>query len=68
MCLATVYDGENRMQPLLENVAVVEFVKKEDGRLAAVMTDVFGRKTEIDRKIKSMDLTEGLILLEQGQM
>ncbi len=64
MCLAKVYDGENKREPLLENVAVVEFVQNESGERIAVLTDVFGKKTEIGKPIKSMDLTDGLIILE----
>lgn len=60
MCLATVYrEAISQRKSLYENIALISF-KGE----TLIFTDVLNRKFEIKARIKTIDLTEGIIILD----
>jgi len=59
MCLAIAYRDQAVMQKIIcENISHIE-LKKD----SVVLTDVLNRKHEIEGKVTSIDLTEGVIII-----
>lgn len=60
MCLSTVYKTtENGREEVCKNIASMTM---EDGKL--ILTDLMGRRTELEGKLEKVDLMDNYILVK----
>lgn len=60
MCLSTAYKNDiEESNAIMENVMTVECLQGK-----VILTDLFGRKTEVEGSLKKASLTDGYVIID----